>query len=155
MLCMANLCVADDWQLAVNKKLDFLVDQLNDGWSEEEKSKRKLVPIKNGDIQLYAGLLYIGGQHGGNGDAQYLAVYELGDGFQENGDDSHLKPSYSLVGLAIIGGRSERYVNFTSFKFEEGVFKFDAMAYENDAMCCPSKPVKLRYKLTFYGLVEL
>jgi len=29
------------------------------------------------------------------------------------------------------------------------------LAYNHDAMCCPSVPIVLRYKLSFYGLSEL
>ncbi len=155
LMIYTNISFADEWKSVVNGKLDILSTQLNDGWSEEEKDSRKVVPIKNGEQQLYVALLYVSGQHGGNGDVQYLVAYELSDTRPENEDDKNLKPSYRLVGLAIIGGRGERFVDFESMKFENGVFTFNAMAYDNDAMCCPSKPVTSKYKLTFYGFREL
>lgn len=147
-----NVCMAAEWQNEVNSKLDVLVTQPNDGCSDEVKEARTLYRFKSGEDYLYAALISIEGQHCGNGSIEYLAVYDVG--FERVTDDKESRATYRLAGLAIIGGRGERFVDFKSLEFANGVFRMNAKTYKNDAMCCPSHPVILKYKLSFYGLSE-
>jgi hypothetical protein len=146
-----NVCMAAEWENEVNSKLDGLITQLNDGCSDEVKEARTLNRFKSGEGYLYAALISIEGQHCGNGNIEYLAVYDVG--YERVTDEETVsRATYWLVGLAIVGGRGERFVDFKSLKFANRVFSMDAKTYKNDAMCCPSKPVILKYKLSFYGL---
>jgi hypothetical protein len=154
LILISNLCFASTWQDDVNKKLDGLSAQLNDGWSSELKKARKIYRFKDGERELFASLISIEGHHGGNGNVEYLVVYELGDSRPENKNDK-LQKKLWLIGYAIVGGRGERFVEFDSLKYDEKVFTLNAMAYENDPMCCPSKPIVIKYELSFYGLKEL
>ncbi len=151
LLLGSNFCIAAEWDSDVNSKLDGLVSQLNDGCSEELRDARMLYRYQRAEGYLYAALISIEGQHCGNGSIEYLAVYDVGfERITDDGDES--QATYYLVGLVIVGGRGKRYVDFKSLKFANGVFRMDAKTYKNDAMCCPSYPMRLNYKLSFYGL---
>jgi hypothetical protein len=154
LLVNSNLCFAADWRASINQKLDALAVQLSDGCSTEVREARKIHDLKGGDKHLFAALVSIEGQHCGNGNLEYLVVYELGYTRPRNENDTS-RDAYGLVAVETIGGRGERVVDFESLKYSEGVFTLSALAYSNDALCCPSIPIVVRYDLTFFGLNQL
>lgn len=150
----ADVCLGADWRSEVGGKLNSLAKQLNDGCSSEVKEARKVYQFGKGEDAIYAALISLEGQHCGNANIEYLAVYRTG--FTRPKDENDTPPdTYSLAALAIVGGRGERFVDFDSLKYAGEVFTLKAMGYHDDAMCCPSVPLVLRYKLSFYGLIEM
>jgi hypothetical protein len=150
----SSYCFAADWRSSIDAKLTELASQLNDGCSTEVRDARKVYQFGSGENRVFAGLISVEGQHCGNGHIEYLAVYQLG--YTEPKDERDVPiTTYWLVGFAIIGGRGERMVDFETLKYRTGVFTMNAHAYHSDPMCCPSVPVELRYKLSFYGLTEM
>jgi hypothetical protein len=149
-----DVCLASDWRSSINAKLDALSLQLNDGCSVEVKDARKLYDFKNPEQELFASLISLEGQHCGNGSIEYLVIYRLGYERPATKEAKQVE-TYSLIALQIVGGRGERSVDFDSLKLNGNVFTLTARAYRNDPMCCPSLPVVLKYKLSFYGLRKL
>lgn len=154
MLFLANLCAAGSNEIAVHEKSKRLAAQLNDNFSSVYVNEP--VPFKNESKQIYAVLISLEGHYGGNAHVDYLAVYELGiDGPGPN-YEKKMKPSYRLISLSIIGRKMWRDINFNSMQFANETFYFSALKYgPNDSGCCPSEEVKVMYKLTEIGLIEL
>ncbi len=142
-----DVCIASEWKSEVKLKLDGLAEQLNDGCSSEVQDARTLYKFKNGESYLYATLISVEGQHCGNNSIEYLAVYDVG--YECMRSDVGESPAHlRLAGFAIVGGRGKRFVDFKSLKFSNGIFSVSAKVYKNDAMCCPSLPMILKYKLS-------
>ena len=154
LLTCSKLTFATDWRTEIGRKVDSLVNQLNDGCSTEVGNARKLYQFGSDEARIYAALVSIEGYHCGNGNTEYLAVYRTGY-TRPKGENDTSADTYWLSALATVGGRGERMVNFDSLKWKDETFTLTAMAYNHDAMCCPSVPVVIRYKLSAFGLSEL
>ena len=154
LLAISSASVGADWRSEIGRKVDDLVTQLNDGCSSEVERARKLYQFGNGDDQIFAALVSIEGYHCGNGNTEYLAVYRTG--YMRSKTESQVSAkTLWLSAVATVGGRGERMVDFETLKWRGQTFTLNAMVYNHDAMCCPSVPVVLRYKLSFFGLSEL
>jgi len=154
LLAGSSASFGADWRAEIGRKLDVLVTQLNDGCSEEVSEARKLYQFGAGEKQLFAALISVEGQHCGNGHIEYLGVYRIGYTRPKDERD-HPKETYWLAALAIVGGRGQRMVDFETLKYNNETFTANALAYGEDPMCCPSVPIVLRYRVSFYGLTEV
>src|SRR5690349_11321468 len=126
LLCVScDVCLGSDWQDEVGRRLDNLVSQLNDGCSNEVKEARKLYEFGKGEEWISAALISIEGYHCGNGNVEYLAIYRIG--YERPKDENDVpRETYWLSGLATIGQRGQRTVDFDSLKYSKGVFAMNA-----------------------------
>ena len=136
----------------VRNKAQVIASQLNDNFSNSGAG----LPTEFNYQQrkIYAVPISVAERYGGNGYDQYIAVYELSNDSRSQNQSS--SPSYSLIAFSKVGAKMWRSIEFESIQFANDTFYFDAVRWgPNDPGCCPSQEVRIGYRITDFGLVEI
>ena len=148
LLLTSSPLFAQDSMSLVRNKAQIIASQLNDGRSISGVDLP--TEFNHHGRKIYAVPISVAERYGGNGSEEYLAVYELGSG------GPNARPIYSLIAFARVGGKMWRGINFKSMQFANDTFYFEAIQWgPGDPGCCPSEEVRVGYRLTDRGLVEI
>jgi len=87
---------------------------------------------------------------GGNGSRQYLAI------FKHNDEASTFEPykanTLQLLSVVKVGARSERW--FNAIEQKQMHIYLRGLAWQDDALCCPSQPIEVVYVYENHGFTE-
>lgn len=150
----AQLCIADSFKeitIDVRQLIPLLEDNLGTVVGTSFQQKRVCFGFyKDPSCPIFASFA-LESENWGNSSKQYLAVFLPAGDFE-----NQKQKSYRLDTVMLIGQRGVGYFDIDSAKTDGNTVIISGKGYRSsDALCCPSKPMKLKLTLDQYGFIKL